>query len=555
MKPLITFSFIFHFLLLFQANAETLKPILLYKRCYAHLTGTAPLATDTRMAAVLAGTKTAASACKELVDLITIDSGTGLLTATPATENYMIAKLGLNHMYNAMRQWTHNVELGTNFADYYTWFYGTEDFYDFTSVGISLAEILANNNKHPRSIFEVTSLPTAIKEMDQKYKKTITIDSLYNLPSQVYYPNMYRYNRALLDAIPDANIVKAPRSSYYWYGDASTPNNPDDVPFTFGPPASPILNAADSKTYQAQAGELIGIKDTSVTATAAGVSQFDASFTVNVSANAPLGGKGIFGYQPYVMMNAALSDSNRVRPNLTFMPRRFIQAVIQDFLCRDLPVLRDSDIMSYISTDPAALPFRKARSCAACHATMDQAASTLRGLRFDFGYQRSSTLDMSRPILQVHIESPNPGAIPNDSTNTNSANLWSDKEDVHFYKRPSTGKFYFRSYDGKLTNISLNDFSQFTDQVAQTDDAYICLSKKMFKQMTGIDVKMFDAGDPRYSNYMMSLSPMDWKYRDFVINQGLELKKTNGHLKTLIKAIIDSPYYQKSDYGKSGVSP
>lgn len=240
-------------------------------------------------------------------------------------------------------------------------------------------------------------------------------------------------------------------------------------------------------------------------------------------------GGGVLGTVPYLLLNSGRNNFETIDGG-TRQHRRWSKAVFSDLFCRDIPVVRSSDAIVNIQAN-STLPFRKGISCMQCHSSIDPMAQTQRNSSIKY----SNGCDGNTSMSYVHNENV---TLPQEAT----SQVDSDND---FYKRPAKGKFYFRTYDGKLINQEVMGVDGMGEYIANVDDLYICAAKRYFQFFTGIDVPMFDAGD--FS--APKLSAKQSIYRNMVIDMGLDLKK-NQSLELLIRKIISSQAYISPGIGE-----
>jgi hypothetical protein len=247
---------------------------------------------------------------------------------------------------------------------------------------------------------------------------------------------------------------------------------------------------------------------------------------INFDVSRGLGG-GLLGSIPYIMASSTL-DQHRKSDGGAALHRSWGKAIFSDVLCRDFPVLREEDVKTQVDKK-SYLPFRKEVSCMQCHSTMDPVSGVIRNL-----------VDVRLAGLRDDVFSPRAlMAYPTNRPQIPTMN----KPDSYFINRPLNGILYYRTHNGELVNEEVDSLSQLGNKLSQKDDIYICMAKRYFEFMTGIDVRIGD-----FSTEAMSISDTDEKnYRDFVVKQGLELKKHQS-LKLLIEKILKSNYYSSSDY-------
>ncbi len=245
-------------------------------------------------------------------------------------------------------------------------------------------------------------------------------------------------------------------------------------------------------------------------------------------------GGGVIGSKMYIQRVLGNDVDNRSDGGVR-MNRHWSKSVVKDFLCRDLPMIRESDGAPYI--DPtSSVSFRTQSACIGCHATMDRMAGAIRGIyRMVPGKDNCNYTDNSR-TEHVFFRAPDRPL---------SDEAWPSKPDRDYYRRPAGGYLYFRSYNGDLIHRKFDSIEQLGEQISQTNDFYVCAAKKYYKYLTGVDVSLADINDP-FSP--VGLNEEDLKHRNKVISYGLDLKKHQS-LSKMLKEMISSPTYRLSDYG------
>lgn len=509
-------------LLAIPVFARDLSEVELYRRCYAHLIGESPLLNDSNLASIRSGSKSAMQACNSLLDRMTINTSDpqGKLIDPADT----VAVKGLRNIYNITNQFVSSKRFEGAITNFFEDYASGEDILDNTAVALAYTENILNNNRQFKDLFTMTKEPRASRVLDPMYESTYTMKTIYgaSAPATIVYSARSRYGQTYFSAASPKNYTTAV--------------NPDSVPLSITASNSSTVFVAQPFTPIA-VGELVGISYTQNTELLNRTpinKNGDVDFGFNLHDNLAT---GLLGLRPYIAASTNWIDNGA--PNLQYLHRRLSQNYIKDFLCRDLPVVRESDILNMVSVSSTALAFRKASSCVRCHATMDPMAASFRNIALIKLGNRMDT-ELNRFMV-----------IPHKRTSTLSTPEvgWPAEKDDNFYKRPATGRFFFRTYDGRLVNRTLASHNDLSTAFAETDDAYICFAKKMFKHFTGIEIRMFDAGDAANASYMQTLTPEDWEYRNFVVKAGLNLKKHQKG-KELIKEIMQSPFYKKSNMGK-----
>jgi hypothetical protein len=163
-----------------------------------------------------------------------------------------------------------------------------------------------------------------------------------------------------------------------------------------------------------------------------------------------------------------------------------------------------------------------------CHSTMDPMAATIRNaVHFPFYFAPQLVFNWyNRPPDRA------PAALP------------TLEKDSEFWRRPPEGALKYRSYDGTLTSVSVLGVQQLGEELAKTNDLYVCAAKRYYKALTGISVDLSDSG----AMTSPVLTKGELFHRNKVISLGNSLKASQ-QLRTLIKAIIESPTFIYPDKG------
>lgn len=275
------------------------------------------------------------------------------------------------------------------------------------------------------------------------------------------------------------------------------------------------------------------------------VSSEAASTVVGMSTNFNLfshNGGGIFGLNSNMIMNWG-HEPGRLSDGALKLPRRWIFNTMNSLLCTAFPVLRETDVTSFVdsSTDISNVAeFRRGVNCVQCHATMDQMASVGRNFLVsysDYDYKKDTSNNYGKHILLM-------GRFTS-SVATNYS--WSSTPVPDFHKQTPRGRVFFRSINGQLIDQQVEGLGEMGEVLSATDDLYQCAAKRYFQYFTGHDVKLYDRGDPRYATYTLSLKNQDLEKRKFIQSLGKELK-SHQNARTIIKKIISSPYYKDEHY-------
>lgn len=248
-------------------------------------------------------------------------------------------------------------------------------------------------------------------------------------------------------------------------------------------------------------------------------------------------GGGALGTISFLLMNLG-HGADYAADGAAKLPRRAVEAAMHSFLCRKGPSLRATDVGSYLAGEIAAVPFRKTTACLRCHATLDQAALTLRHVR------QASTGNYG-PAKIVRYTS----TISSYGSLSTASPEWPSVPTPNFALTAPVGRLYFRSINGSLVNVPVGNLDGLGHALSATEDFYACAASRYFKYFTGIEVNLFDPQDPDNIPLVSSLNDSDRDLRAFVLALGKELQ-TTGHLKTLVQHILTSPYYKRAGFGR-----
>ncbi|MBT3585022.1 MAG: hypothetical protein HN509_08950 [Halobacteriovoraceae bacterium] len=230
--------------------------------------------------------------------------------------------------------------------------------------------------------------------------------------------------------------------------------------------------------------------------------------------------KGVMGTVPYMLLNGG--QINKRVDGARIVHRRWATSFFKELLCRELPVVRPEDSISSLNKK-SKIAFRRKKQCWACHVSSDPLANLTRGFEL-FNAGDVDHLNFTFKAVDRHNKS----------------------FGKSFYKRKPIGKFYFRTYDGKLIDKKLAGPNHLGPLISRLEDPYVCAAKRYFKFFTGIDVHIYD--------FEHSLTPAaeqgNIKYRNYVVSLGKQLR---GHqsLFKMIETIFHSKYYGSRSFGVS----
>jgi hypothetical protein len=230
-------------------------------------------------------------------------------------------------------------------------------------------------------------------------------------------------------------------------------------------------------------------------------------------------GAGLIGTVPYLSLNSsfrALKSNGGLN-----VARTLSKQILKDLLCRDIPVLRSSDVLGGVQLG-SELPFRTSTACQQCHYTIDPLAYGFRNKWF----RHTNSAHMGT----IHSETP---SLPDMSE--------SPDNDKNFYKRDPAGIFRIRGpvddY-ASVQELNFQDYSGLGQTLAGHFGLYMCSAKRYLNFLTGIDLPLYDFKDPDAIGY----NPKEFEvYQE--LKTWAEWLKVNQDAKGLIKQIIDSRFY------------
>ena len=223
------------------------------------------------------------------------------------------------------------------------------------------------------------------------------------------------------------------------------------------------------------------------------------------------------------------------------LPRRWSKSVLKDFLCRDIPVIRGSDTLSYLQ--PASTnAFRSNPTCASCHVTIDGMSGVIRNLSIHTAADRRA--NMSAGQAESFLVGKHPSAQVTPAFRRSNDNyVVDDPSDVftvdyntNFLNRVPNGRFVYRNYRDELTDVPVVGLEELGQKLTEQDDFYVCAAKRYFEAFTGVSIPMVVDG--------LNLSEEAASTRQSVIQMGLDLKQSQ-NLRTLIRAILMSDAYKE----------
>lgn len=271
-----------------------------------------------------------------------------------------------------------------------------------------------------------------------------------------------------------------------------------------------------------EVGEIVGLKINSPKKSIIYPNGKDTSdYTITADPGKGLNAGGILGSASYILANTTTRENQKSNGTMT-MHRNWSKNFFNDILCRELPVLREEDILNEVEAN-SDIAFRKDKLCMSCHSTMDPFAAVIRNV----------VLIPSNDLKDKFTSK----LIGKVQTTEKSAPISPKKSDERYSQRPTEGVLKFRSFHGELIEKKVSSLDDLGKEITQTDDFYVCAAKKYFHFFTGIDVKINDFSQET------EISPQKKKHRDFIVQLGLELKKDQ-KLFSLVERILRSDFYK-----------
>lgn len=236
-------------------------------------------------------------------------------------------------------------------------------------------------------------------------------------------------------------------------------------------------------------------------------------------------GGGVLGDRTYAMLNYKddlLDILDGEKKNM----RAWSKSVLKDYLCRELPVLYNLDVQSWVDID-SKLSFQKSSRCMECHVTIDPLSKVINHI----------TVGQNNAFAQrIDLESNDIGAlqslIPIDLT---------ESYDKKYKKFKTSGELIYRNYKGELIKISIKDLDELGKKLFEQLDPYICVSKRYLEYFTNLDINL----DQLIKNRNYHTAKERYIYQE-LIRLSQNLMKTQD-LKQLIIDIFNHNLYKVKD--------
>lgn len=492
----------------------------LYRRCLIHLTGLPVPLKDPRGELVKKGELSAVQACTQVLEL-----GALGLDGRLQKPNDKQGRAVLKTMFSFHRSWfqantieqIHGYSEETGFR--------SSDLYDPGEPALTLTRTLLSDNSY-RDVLTSETGVRALREENLAVRARLGYTD--SSPSRRIFGN---------DQVRGPNFVTFQPSNF-----------PMDASETLEKHRGP---ADLSSMPMIEVGELIGIRVTKESFQVPNVhlepygniarrGNLEPGLNYQYDFFKPLA-PGILGQPVFFMMN--YGHGRGLKSNgASKLPRRWIQAGLESFLCSALPSLREADVVQHLKVN-SLTAFRQATSCLRCHSTLDQMATT--GRNFVTGGSTWQAITSTQP--SAYTNASRPLIVTSYQQTQVAGTYWSDSAVPNFHLQKPTGKIFMRTLRGELIDHNVNDVRELSVFLSGMDDFYTCAAKRYFEYFTGIHIPLYDRTDPGNENLNKALTADAIKLRATVENLGASLKKHQS-LKELIKEIIGSEVYRTRSF-------
>lgn len=515
------------------AHAKPLDENAFLNRCYAHLTGRSLRLDHVYRAQVKNGTKTALQICDSLIDQSILNK-TDYKTPTAAgAEGLQV----LRNFYDFHRTWFDSNVFEQMQGNNYRHLYGTYDNFDSTEPALSLTYNLfapANLNVPYRQVIQGKAGYYALRELDPVVNARATYPD-FTLASRKEGAG-YNFSVAqIMVRVPSIGFKRA-----------------DSRNSSFVQVPQPI-----------QIGELVGIKPDTRSLNITNYAPYIARHKIPFSTNAlnleaasttpdmipginiyENQGSGILGMNSFIFLNWG-HDPGVLLNGAEKMSRRWSQAFMKSMLCRELPLLRQSDVGAYISTDtdPKVAPFRKSTTCLTCHATADQLSAAARNILIS-----NSEADYAFFTNPDNLKTPKVTQVIGRFNASNATGYrWPAMAEANYHKQTPNGVLMFRSASGKLVEREITGITGVGDIISNEVDIYQCAAKRYLQYFTGLNIDLYDPGDPANATKINGEDIATKKLRKLVQTLGANLQTTQS-LRTMMKELMRTEYYRDENY-------
>jgi hypothetical protein len=455
---------------------KDLSEVALFTRCHMHLTQTFPKNNLPLMVEVKSGSKTAIVACEEILDSVAFSANGNTTLTNPADQTAVnVVKVFHNLHYSWFA-----TKYYPPIVDYYI--QNSANIFDVSSPALYITKELFDPVSNFDDIFAGDITLRSLREQDER---TTTVLVPHSPADDILQGIKFS---GIGNLIGISSMIKNDS-----YGVLSYDKDPN-------PPTVPA-----------------------------------ATLVVRppIVINTHWGG-GVIGSQIYLIQNIQGTSISHKTDGGVNSNRKWSRSVFHDFFCRELPVVRESDVGGFVLPQ-SSLTYRNTKGCVKCHASIDPMSGIVRNAKYDkrgVFFDKGSYAFMTKHAVSKEMNS-----------------YFPSEPDADFHLRPTDGSFFYRTYNGELIHKEMSDLNTLSTEMLKLDDIYICTAKRYFEYFTGISANITDIADPANANYP-SLSAHQKKYRDIVISMGKSLKQ-HKNMKRMIKDILESPAYKNQDFGIS----
>ncbi len=247
---------------------------------------------------------------------------------------------------------------------------------------------------------------------------------------------------------------------------------------------------------------------------------------INKDIHEGLGG-GILGSEVFVNLNLG-QDLGKKMNGGRIIPRRWSKAIINELLCRDLPVIPIKKAIGFVQKN-SQISFRKKESCMACHATMDPLANLVRNVEQSYSADAGGDGMIHSTHLRFHKEDKK---YPRELSPVD--------DDPFFHLRPAYGRFIYQDVRGNYIDKEIKSLDELGAALLETDDLYLCTVKKYFNFFTGIDVHM--------NLFIQGAQTPEELYIKNLLEESSQSLKQSGDLTQAIGILLNSKIYRSKNF-------
>ncbi len=447
-----------------SVKADSLSEIEFFQKCHTQLTQERSLTQDPLYQQVLTGAKTGGNACLEILELARLNPNSGLLL-----------QLGNPKAHAVLR----------TFNDFHNSIFEAKDSSAVEDFARTAPNIVTTSFGHNVTRVLFTS--------NVPYRDLVTSNLTYE-PIRTSSVN----NRFLLH--PSSTFISLDTGNY-------VTDEPNATGGGTRVPWSPRLLDVGARLDGVRVSDFSPIPH---------FWRNSAPYTSNVNLHGTLGG-GVLGSYSYVFMNSG-ARLFQFFDGEQYVPRRWFVNVMNDLLCRSMPVVRPSDATNFIQpTSP--ISFRRGASCMQCHVSMDRGSGVVRNHILG----KSSLGDFTSTEFPATFVAPVP---------LNSGTGYA-------FQTPNA-TFYLRDINGVLQNRGVVGANGFGAAIADTPDYYACAVRRYYENFLGVKIPLFDPGSPEAP----TLNASDTAHLAEIKRLGNVLR-ANQSLIDILKEILKSPQYRQ----------